>query len=159
MVLQLRFLIHFRFRDQGQGYYCSFMISKIVFTDMMQSRGAKLDAAIALVLSFAPGTKAIVVAAWKPLLLEAKEALCDARITSDILEGPTNRRAVVLRRFRDGETVETPRGGNYHHVHYFLCRRSATLTNILMQRVNNGESKDAHIQRNCENFITTFTTK
>lgn len=72
--------------------------------EALRSRGSKIDAAAALVRSISP-SKAVVVAAWKPLLLSAKEALLAAGVVSELLEGPTLRRAAVLRRFREGETA------------------------------------------------------
>lgn len=71
---------------------------------MLRSRGSKLEALVLLVRSILPA-KALVVASWKPLLLSAKEALHEADVPAEILEGPAARRGAVLRRFREGEAA------------------------------------------------------
>lgn len=72
--------------------------------DMLRSRGSKLEAAAALLGRLAPA-RALVVAAWKPLLLSVKEALHEAGVAAELLEGPTTRRGAILRRFREGDTA------------------------------------------------------
>lgn len=69
-------------------------------SEMLRSRGAKLDAAAELLKSVAPA-KALVVATWKPLLLSLKEVLQESGTAAEILEGPATRRAAVVRRFRE----------------------------------------------------------
>ena len=73
--------------------------------DPLRSRGSKLGAVAALVASLEPGVKTLVVGAWKPLLLETKETLQGVDVSAELLEGPSNRRAAVLRRFREGATT------------------------------------------------------
>lgn len=82
----------------------TFRVSVNAQGEMLRSRGAKLEATVALVRSLTP-TKVVVVATWKPLLISLKEELNKTCVLAEILEGPSTRRAAILRRFCDGDTA------------------------------------------------------
>ena len=85
-------------------------------SEMLRSRGSKLERAAALLRTLMP-SKVIVVATWKPLLLSLKETLLDTStdmqsldtaanvgVMAEVLEGSAPRRTAILRRFREAST-------------------------------------------------------